>query len=224
MRASHRYGTAAILSLIALSGCLSQKYVALKGTSLLNPPTERIKIALGAFPVSSKASVVDPTASVSSPHDPGGGASTRSAGLSGLAGESRDMEISRSSRIEDLAGAVLREFRRERVRIFVYWEHISDLEEVRELDNPYELVSAESGEAALVINGTALIRSRRISKQFTRKTDSVEIALTVTDVATGLEVAKDRLQLGVNLVFNSEELEEAMAVGVVTHLLQKTLF
>jgi hypothetical protein len=86
------------------------------------------------------------------------------------------------------------------------------------------LVSAESGEAELVISGTALIRSRRISKRFTRTTDSVEIGLTVMDVATGLEVAKDDLQLGVNLVFNSEELEEAMAVGVVTHLLQKTLY
>ncbi len=224
MRASHRCGAVVVLSLIALTGCLTQKYVALKGTSLVNPPTARVKIALGAFPVVSKASVVDPTASVSSPHDPSGEASTRSAGLGGLAGESRDMEIARSSRIEDLAGAVLREIRRERVRIFLYWEQISDLEEVREFDNPYELVSAESGEAVLVINGTALIRSRRISKQFTRKTDSVEIALTVTDVATGLEVAKDELHLGVNLVFNSEELEEAMAVGVVTHLLQKTLF
>jgi hypothetical protein len=222
MRASHRYGTVVVLSLIALTGCLTQKYVALKGTSLLNPPTARIKIALGAFPVASKAGVVDPTASVSSPYSQGG--STRSTGPGGLAGESRDMEIARSSRIEDLAGAVLRELRRERVRIFVDWEQIYDLEGVRVLGNPYELVSAESGEAELVISGTALIRSRRISKRFTRTTDSVEIGLTVMDVATGLEVAKDDLQLGVNLVFNSEELEEAMAVGVVTHLLQKTLY
>ncbi|MBT7861214.1 MAG: hypothetical protein HN712_12910 [Gemmatimonadetes bacterium] len=224
MRARHRYGTAVFLSLLALTGCLSLKYVALKGTSVPNPPAGRVKIAIGAFPVVSKASVVDPTASVSSPHDPSGGGGTRSAGLGGLAGESRDMEIARASRIEDLAGAVLRELRREHVRMFVYLEEIPDLEEVREFGNPFELVSAESGEAALVISGTALIRTRRISKQFTRETDSVEIGLTVIDVATGREVLKEDLRLGINLVFNSEELEEAMAVGVVTHLMQKTLF
>jgi len=219
MGRSYRYLAAALLA-AAMAGCISQKYVLLKGTSLANPPTGAIKIAIGEFPVESKAAVVDPTAAVSSPHDPGGGVARPAA--AGIAGETRDMEIARASRIEDLAGSVLRELRRDRVRIFVYWDQIANLDEVREFDNPFELVSAESGEADLIVSGEGLIRSRRIAKRFTRQTDFVEIGLSVVDVSTGAEVTKDRLRLGVNLVFNSEELEEAMAIGVVTHLLQKT--
>lgn len=223
MRTHHAYAAAALLTLAVVIGCGSQKYVLLKGTSVPNPPLAPIKVAIGAFPVESKASIVDPTAAVSSPHDPDGGA-TRPAALGGMAAETREMEIARASRIEDLAGGVLRELRREKVRIFVYWDQIANLDEVRQLDNPFELVSPESGEAALEISGKALIRSRRIAKRFTRKTDSVEITLSVKDVETGRELAKDNLRLGINLVYNSEELEEAMAVGVITHLLQKTLF
>lgn len=223
MRAHRIYATAAVVTAALLIGCVTQKYVLLKGTSVDNPPVGRMKIALGAFPVASKAGVVDPIAAVSSPHESSGGIS-RPGASGGMAAETHEMEIARASRIEDLAGTVLRELRREEVRIFVDLEHIADLEETRRIANPFVLVSAESGEAQLEISGKALIRSRRISKRFTRKTDSVEVTVTVKDVATGEVLTKNTLRLGVNLVFNSEELEEAMAIGVVTHLLQRTLF
>lgn len=210
-----------------LGACLGLKYVSLKGTSIPNPPSARVKVFINEFPVASKASIVDPTAAVSSPYGQTGRQRERSGdfvgGLGGLVGNVRDLEIARPSRIEDLAGALLRELRGDKVRIFFDYGAISDLEGVRKFENPFELVGSDSPQAQLEISGTSLIRSRRVSKKFTRMTDSVEITISVKDLRTGKVLEKETLQLGIRMVFNSEELEEAMAVGVVTHLMQKTL-
>lgn len=216
---------------VVLVGCLSLKFSALKGTSVPNPPSKPVKVFITEFPVVSKASIVDPTAAVSSSHAQSGlgqtGRQRERAGnlgdLGGLVGNARDLEIARPSRIEDLAGPLLRELRRDKVRIFFDYGAIPDLEGVREFDNPFELVDSESDEAELEISGTSLIRSRRVSKKFTRTTDSVEITLSIKDLKTGRVIEKEMLRLGIRMVFNSEELEEAMVVGVVTHLMQKTL-
>lgn len=212
---------------VTLGGCLNLKYTSLQGTSLANPPSEPVKVYITEFPVTSKASIVDPTAAVSSSYGQPGRQRETSGGssgdLGGLVGNVRELEIARPSRIEDLAGALLRELRQDKVRIFFDHGGISDLEGVRKFDNPFELVASESSQAQLEISGTSLIRSRRVSKKFTRMTDSVEITLSVKDLKTGKVFEKETLRLGIRMVFNSEELEEAMAIGVVTHLMQKTL-
>ena len=206
----------------ALSGCGNLKYIALKGTSIPNPPAEPIAIFIREFPVKSKASLVDPTAAVSSPYDPGSRSTATT--TSGLVANTRDIEITRSSRIEDLVGAVLRELRRDRLRVFYDLEAVNDLENVREIDNPFKLAVAEETGIELEISGNALIRSRRISKKFTQKTDGVEIILTIKDVKTGAVLEKGPLKVGVHMIFNSVELEEAMAIAVVTYLTQRTPF
>ncbi|MBT4504271.1 MAG: hypothetical protein HOC74_41475 [Gemmatimonadetes bacterium] len=214
---------AALAAAVVLSGCGNLKYIALKGTSVANPPTALVKVYIKEFPVKSKASLVDPTAAVSSPYDPGA-RSTGPSTASGLVANTRDIEISRPSRLEDLAGAVLRELRKEKVRVFFDLDRVTDLEEVRDISNPFELVASDSEDAALEISGKALIRSRRVSKQFTQKTDNVEIELIIKDLKTGKVLVKEPMKVGIHLTFNSVELEEAMAVAVVTHLTQRSPF
>ena len=119
---------------------------------------------------------------------------------------------------------MLRELRKEKVRVFFDLDRVTDLEEVRDISNPFELVASDSEDAALEISGKALIRSRRVSKQFTQKTDNVEIELIIKDLKTGKVLVKEPMKVGIHLTFNSVELEEAMAVAVVTHLTQRSPF
>ena len=51
-----------ILLLATVTGCGNLKYMVLKGTSIDNPPVERVKVYVKGFPVFSKANVVDPNA------------------------------------------------------------------------------------------------------------------------------------------------------------------
>ena len=133
----------AVVLLAGLTAC-TLKYEVLKSTSLANPPTAPIKIYIKEFPVKSIVRLVDPTAAVSTPYDTG----TRSGGspnVSGLVASTRDIEISRPSRIEDLSGSVLRELRRERIRVFTDLDQVTDLSQVRSVDNPFELVPPDDG-------------------------------------------------------------------------------
>ena len=211
----------ALLAVGLMSACVALKYEVLKGTSLSNPPVAPIKISIREFPVDSKASIAEASAAVA------GGA--RQQGFqqitNNLAREGTELlRISRPSRIEDLSGAVLRELRKDKVRILLQLDRIADLdaEIVRQIDNPFELVSAT--EAQLEISGTALINSQRIRKAFSQQTKSVEITIEVKDLQTGKVSNKSPLKAGVAMTFNSRELEEAMAVAVVTSLVQKVLF
>lgn len=207
---------AAVLAL-GLEAC-TLKYDVLRGTSVPNPPVAPIKIFIKEFQVVSKASVVDPMAAV-------GGAAEGGYSGGGLAEKAGNklIEISRSSRIEDLSGAIIRELRKSQVRVFSQLEMVKDLQTVRLVDNPFALVSSDA-DAQLEISGTAQINSQRIGKVFSQDTKNIEVTVAVKDLQSGNTSQKTPLRVGVKMVFNSKELEEAMAIAVVTSLSQKILF
>ena len=209
---------------LALFGGLSActlKYEVLKETSLTNPPSGLIKIYIREFPVESKANVVDPRVANSATANQGQQSITNSLASEG----SKLVQISRPSRIEDLSGAVLRELRKDKVRIFSQTDLVKMLDEdsVRQVDNPFELVS-EGTEADLEISGSALITSQRVRKVFSQLTQGVQIKVEVKDLKTGNTSKKSPINAGVIMTFNSRELEEALAIAVVTSLTQKLLF
>jgi len=210
----------AALLVAGLGGCLTLKYELLKETSLSNPPTAPIKIFIKEFPVDSKASVVDPRVADAAEAQGGHVQYTSDLAKAG----NKLVRISRPSRIEDLSGIVLRELRKDQVRIFSQLELIEGLDEdsVREIDNPFELVDAS--EAQLEISGKAMISSQRVRKVFSQMTQSVEVMVEVTDLRTGKVSKKNPVNAGVAMTFNSRELEEAMAIAVMTSLTQKLLF
>jgi len=203
-----------------LSAC-TLKYEVLKETSLSNPPMDPIKIYIREFPVESKANVVDPRVANSASANQGQQAVTNNLASEG----SKLVQISRPSRIEDLSGAVLRELRKDKVRIFSQTDRVSILDEdsVRQVDNPFELVS-EGIEADLEISGSALITSQRVRKVFSQLTQGVQVEVEVKDIKTGKTSQKSPVDAGVIMTFNSRELEEALAIAVVTSLTQKLLF
>ena len=209
-----------LLAGLLLGGCGGLKYEMLKGTSLANPPEEPIKIYIKEFQVESKASVIDPRAAVGGGDPHAGTAPTNTLSQVG----SELVTISRPSRIEDLSGSVLRELRREQVRVLVALDKVEDLEDVRLVENPFELVPAGSAEAQLEITGKALLRSQRVEKKFSRRTNKIEVEVQIKDLKSGKSLKRQPLQVGIEMVFNSKELEEAMAVAVVTYLTQKILF
>ena len=206
------------VALLVLGACGSLKYEVLKGTSIPNPPAAPVKIYIKEFRVKSTASVIDPRAAVSA------AGSDRQSSSIGLVEGGELMTISRPSRIEDLSGATLRELRQDKVRIYTDIARIVDLEGVRWVENPFVLVPTGSEEADLEITGTALINSERIAKQFSRLTKNIEITLVIKDLKSGKMNLKETLRTGIHMIFNSKELEEAMAVAVVTGLTQKILF
>lgn len=208
-----------LLVALVLCGCGSLKYDVLKNTSVPNPPGEPIKVYVKQFPVQSKASVVDPLVAVGGGQTGGGQVTNTMASVG-----NELVTISRSSRIEDLSGALLRELRQKKVRVFTQLDQIADLETVRLVDNPFVLVPSGSEEAQLEISGAALINSQRVNKIFSQETKNVEIELTIKDLKTGNENGKEPLRAGIIMTFNSRELEEAMAIAVVTSLTQKVLF
>ena len=210
-----------VLALLGgLSAC-TLKYEVLKETSLPNPPPGPIKIYIREFPVESKANVVDPRVANSAAASQGQQAVTNSLASEG----SKLVQISRPSRIEDLSGAVLRELRKDKVRIFSQTDRVKTLDEdsVRQVDNPFELVS-EGTEADLEISGSALITSQRVRKVFSQLTQGVQVEVEVKDLKTGNTSKKSPINAGVIMTFNSRELEEALAIAVVTSLTQKLLF
>ena len=215
-------GVTALALGLTLTGCGNLKYQAFKDTSVPNPPTGPVKVFVQEFPVTSKAGVVPPSVTVV---DADYDNQVSSRPISGLAAAGNAIvTITRTSRIEDLTRTVLRELRSERVRTFMDWDKVTDLETVRKVDNPFELVPVEAEDADLEISGTALIRSQRVEKKFTQRTTGVELEVTVKDLKTGKVVTLPKMVTGIKMLFNSKELEEAMAVAVITSLMQKTLF
>jgi hypothetical protein len=208
--------------LVCLSGCGNLKYQSLKDTSVANPPTAPVKVYIQEFPVTSKAGVVPPSVTVT---DTDFNNQVSGRPISGLAGVGNAIvTITRTSRIEDLTRTVLRELRGEQVRTYMDWDKVTDLETVRALDNPFLLVPTEAEDADLEISGSALIRSQRVEKKFSQKTTGVEIEVVIKDLKTGKVMTLPTMVTGIQMLFNSKELEEAMAVAVVTSLMQKTLF
>ena len=210
------------LGMVLLVGSMSctLKYEALKDTSLPNPPSMPVKIYVKEFPVESKANVVDPRTANSASQ------STQYV-TNALASQGNKLvQISRPSRIEDLSGALLRELRKDKVRIFTQTDRVEvlDKDSVRQVNNPFELVSADSDDADLEISGTALITSQRVRKVFSSQTQRVQVEVSVKDLKTGKVSTKSPVDAGIVMTFNSRELEEALAVAVVTSLTQKLLF
>ena len=212
---------AMLLVAFVASGCITLKYELLKDTSLPNPMTAPIKIYIREFPVESKAAIVDPRAADAAASQGGESYVTNALASKG----SPLTTISRPSRIEDLSGAVLRELRRDRVRVFSQVVRLAELDEdsVREIDNPFELVSTRE-DAHLQITGTARVHSQRVRKVFSQNAESVEVEVQVEDLSTGQISSKSPLKVGVVMTFNSRELEEAMAIAVVSSLTRKLLF
>ena len=205
--------------LVGLTAC-TLKYEVLKGTTLPNPPSAPIKIFIKEFPVESKASVVDPRVAGSA------GSQGEQYVTNALASEgSKLVQISRPSRIEDLSGSVLRELRKEKLRIFSQTDRVEQLDEdsVREVANPFVLV-ADNTEADLEISGSARITSQRVRKVFSQNTQNVQVQVEVKDLKTGRMSKKSPIVAGIVMTFNSRELEEALAIAVVTILTQKLLF
>ena len=209
------------VTLLVGSMACTLKYEALKDTSLPNPPSMPIKIYVKEFPVESKANVVDPRAANS----------TASQGTqyitNALASQGNKLvQITRPSRIEDLSGALLRELRKDKVRILTQTDRVEvlDKDSVRQVNNPFTLVSEDSDEADLEISGTALITSQRVRKVFSPQTQRVQVEVSVKDLKTGKVSTKSPVDAGIVMTFNSRELEEALAVAVVTSLTQKLLF
>ena len=199
------------------SGCVTLKYEILKRTSLANPPSGRIKVYIKEFPVDSRASIIEPIAAVGYQYAEISESNFRST-ASALA------EIARSSRIEDLSAVLLRELRKEKVRTYLDIGAISSLEGLREVDNPFELVPSEDAEAELIILGSASIFSQRIGDQFSRNTSRVDIQVGVEDIKTGEVSMQPVFPAGINMVYNSRELEEAMSIAAMTMLTRKTPF
>jgi len=204
------------LATLAAAGCGSLKYQILKGTGLPNPPEAPLRAYVRAFPVVSKASVIDPLAAVGSRYP--GQETTFDPTQTQLA------EVTRPSRIEDLSGALLRELRLPELRTLVDLRSIPVLDRVRLVTNPFALVPLDSPEAQIEISGEALIRSQRVGAQFSQKTDRVDIEVQVRELSTGRIVRLPPFSAGINMTFNSQELEEAMAVVVATILTRKTPF
>ena len=209
------------VALLVGSMACTLKYEALKDTSLPNPPSIPVKIYVKEFPVESKANVVDPRA-VNSAGSQGTQYMTNALASEG----NRLVQITRPSRIEDLSGALLRELRKDKVRILTQTDRVEVLDEdsVRQVNNPFTLVSEDSDEADLEISGTALITSQRVRKVFSPQTQRVQVEVSVKDLKTGKVSTKSPVDAGIVMIFNSKELEEALAVAVVTSLTQKLLF
>ena len=208
------------VALLVGSTACTLKYEALKNTSLPNPPSMPVKIYVKEFPVESKANVVDPRTANSASQ------STQYV-TNALASQGNKLvQISRPSRIEDLSGALLRELRKDKVRILTQTDRVEvlDGDSVRQVNNPFTLVSEDSDEADLEISGIALITSQRVRKVFSPQTQRVQVELSVKDLKTGKVSTKNPVDAGIVMTFNSRELEEALAVAVVTSLTQKLLF
>ena len=206
--------------LVGSTGC-ALKYEALKNTSLPNPPLMPVKIYVKEFPVESKANVVDPR-SANAANSGGTQYITNALASQG----NKLVQISRPSRIEDLSGALLRELRKQQVRIFTQTDRVEVLDEdsVRQVSNPFALVPADSDEADLEISGTAVITSQRVRKVFSPQTQRVQVEVSVRDLKTGKVSKKSPVDAGIVMTFNSRELEEALAIAVLTSLTQKLLF
>jgi hypothetical protein len=134
------------------------------------------------------------------------------------------MVISRNSRIEDLTRSLLRELRRDKLRIFSELDRVRDLQYVREVPNPFILVPPEDDEAQLEISGSVLLLSKRVEQRFSQKSTSATVQMVITDLGTGKQIRMPPVKSGINMTFNSKELEEAIAILITTVVTQKTLF
>lgn len=208
-----------LTSVVVTVGCGNLKFLALKGTELENPPSTPIKLYVKEFPVTSKANVVDPNAALGD-SDMGGGRSINALAEVGNA----IMVISRNSRIEDLTRSLLRELRRDKLRVFSELDRVRDLQNVREVANPFILVPPEDDDAQLEISGSVLLLSKRVEQRFSQKSTSATVKMVITDLGTGKQIRMPPVKSGINMTFNSKELEEAIAILISTVVTQKTLF
>ena len=208
-----------LTSVVVTVGCGNLKFLALKGTELENPPSTPIKLYVKEFPVTSKANVVDPNAALGD-SDMGGGRSINALAEAG----NTIMVISRNSRIEDLTRSLLRELRRDKLRVFSELDRVRDLQNVREVANPFILVPPEDDDAQLEISGSVLLLSKRVEQRFSQKSTSATVKMVITDLGTGKQIRMPPVKSGINMTFNSKELEEAIAILITTVVTQKTLF
>jgi hypothetical protein len=204
--------TATVVSAVLFVGCLTMKYELLKKTSIPNPPLSAVAVSIKQFPVESRASIIDPHAAVSGP------------GRTFNPTESRLAEISRPSRLEDLSGAIVRELRNERIRTLLTLDQIKALDNTRLVTNPFTLVAEADPQCMLEVSGRVLISSHKTRDLFSPNTDAITITVSVKDLKTGRVSEKTPIRTLIAVPFDSKELEDAMAVAVVTVMTKKTIF
>ena len=82
----------------------------------------------------------------------------------------------------------------------------------------------EDDDAQLEISGSVLLLSKRVEQRFSQKSTSATVEVVITDLATGKQIRMPPVKAGINMTFNSKELEEAIAILISTVVTQKTLF
>jgi hypothetical protein len=85
-------------------------------------------------------------------------------------------------------------------------------------------VPPEDDDAQLEISGSVLLLSKRVEQRFSQKSTSATVEVVITDLATGKQIRMPPVKAGINMTFNSKELEEAIAILISTVVTQKTLF
>lgn len=69
-----------------------------------------------------------------------------------------------------------------------------------------------------------LLLSKRVEQRFSQKSTSATVEVVITDLGTGKQTRMPPVKSGINMTFNSKELEEAIAILITTVVTQKTLF
>ena len=187
-------------------GC-SQKYVALKGTGLPNPPTERVKVCVGEFPVESFA--------VETVQRTGGSATTfRRAG--------ELPKVKREYSISDLRPLVEEALSVENIRTLQTLTKVQDLENLSEVENPFVLADEE--DAVLKFTGKVTINSQKVGFDFSEDINSLNIEVMARDMRSGVNTMETSTLYTVKIPYESDLLKNALLYSVLGLMTQKTPF
>ncbi len=191
---------------VAFVGC-SAKYVALKGTGLPNPPSERVKVYIGAFPVESVAvETVQRT--------PAGASKYRRAG--------ELPTVKREYGISDLRPLIEKALFGEKIKILQALANAQDVENAPEVENPFVLADEE--DAILRFTGKVTIRSQKIGFEFSDEISSIDVEVTARDLRSGINTMETSTSYAVKIPYDSDALKEALVYTVLGLMTQKSPF
>jgi hypothetical protein len=191
--------------MVIFGGC-SAKYVAIKGNGLPNPPTERVKVYVGDFPVESFA--------VETVQRTGGGSTFRRAGE--LPKVKRDYSIS------DLGPFVKEALSGESIKALQTLTKVQDLENLPEVENPFVLADEEN--AILKFTGKATINSQKVGFEFSDDTNSLNIEVVARNMRNGINTMETSTVYTVKIPYDSDVLKDALLYSVLGLMTQKSPF
>ncbi len=196
-----------IISAMLISVGCSAKYVALKGTGLPNPPTEKVKVYIGDFPVESFAvETVQRT--------PGGASTYRRAG---------DLpKVKREYSISDLRSLVEEALSKENLRSLQTLAKMQDVENTPEVGNPFVLADEE--DAILGFTGKITIRSQKLGFDFSDEISSLDIEVVARDMRSGVNTMETATVYTVKIPYESDILKDALVYSVLGLMTQKSPF